>query len=169
MIHLYCGMGKGKTTAACGLCVRAIGSGLRVLFVQFFKNGTSSEIKALSSLNGVETVYSSQYYGRFKTMTEEQKAKIQVSYNDLMQDIIRRSAQYDMIILDEAVSAYMYGMIDNDTMLSFLKQEGQKREIILTGREPEPELIALADYVTDMRKIKHPFDRGITARKGIEF
>lgn len=169
MIHLYCGMGKGKTTAACGLAVRAVGSGLCVLFVQFFKNGNSSEVKALSTLNGVETAHPALHYGRFKTMTDTQKAEIRESYDDLLRDVIRRCGEFDVIILDEAVSAYMYEMIDNDTLLEFLQSEGQKREIVLTGREPEPELIELADYVTDMRKVKHPFDRGIAARKGIEF
>ncbi|MGN1346514.1 MAG: cob(I)yrinic acid a,c-diamide adenosyltransferase [Eubacteriales bacterium] len=169
MIHLYCGMGKGKTTAACGLCVRAAGSGLRVLFVQFFKNGTSSEVKVLSELNGVETAHPALHYGRFKAMNDNQKTEIRGSYNRLMQEIFQRSAEFDMIILDEAVSAYMYNMIDNDALLDFLQREGQSREIVLTGREPVPELIELADYVTDMRKVKHPYDLGIAARKGIEF
>lgn len=151
MIHLYCGTGKGKTTAACGLCVRAAGSGLRVLFVQFFKNGTSSEVKSLSLLNGVDTAFPSLYYGRFKTMTDNQRAEIRVSYNNFMRDIIRHSAGYDMIILDEAVSAYRYDMIDHDALLDFLRREGQNRELVLTGREPAPELVELADYVTEMR------------------
>ncbi|MGN1073877.1 MAG: cob(I)yrinic acid a,c-diamide adenosyltransferase [Eubacteriales bacterium] len=169
MIHLYCGMGKGKTTAACGLCVRAAGSGMRVLFAQFFKDGTSSEIRALSGLGGVEIALPSAYYGRYKTMSDEQRAQIQDSYNALLREIIRRSGGFDMIVLDEAVSAYGYRMIDGGTLREFLQSEGKRREIVLTGREPAPELIGLCDYITEMRKVRHPFDRGIAARKGIEY
>ena len=169
MIHLYCGMGKGKTTAACGLCVRAAGSGMRVLFVQFFKDGSSSEIRTLSSLSGVEIAHPRLHFGRFGTMTEPQKEELRACYGEYLQEIIRRSPSFDLIVLDESVSAYMYGMLEHEALLDFLSREGQNREIVLTGRDPAPELTELADYVTEMRKVKHPFDRGIAGRKGIEF
>ena len=169
MIHLYCGDGKGKTTAACGLAVRAAGSGMRVLFVQFFKSGNSSEVDVLSSIDGIETCHPSLHYGRFKTMNDDQKTEICGHYHELLDKIVKRAAQYDLIILDEVVSAYGYGMIEPDMLTEFLRLEGGRREIVLTGRNPMPELTELADYVTEMRKIKHPFDSGITARKGIEF
>lgn len=169
MIHLYCGDGKGKTTAACGLAVRAAGSGMRVLFVQFFKNGESSEVKVLSSVKGIETRHPSLHYGRFRTLNDGQKTEICGHYNELLAEIVRCSEQYDLIVLDEAVSAYGYGMIDADVLTEFLRMEGGRREIVLTGRDPMPELIELADYATEMKKIKHPFDGGIAARKGIEY
>ena len=169
MIHLYCGDGKGKTTAAVGLAVRAAGSGMNVLFVQFFKSGNSSEVDVLASIGGIETCHPTVHYGRFKTMNDTQKAEIHTHYGEILTDIIHRADRFDLIVLDEAVSACGYGMIDPKTLTEFLRNEGVRREIVLTGRIPLPELIELADYVTEMKKIKHPFDGGIAARKGIEY
>ena len=169
MIHLYCGDGKGKTTAAVGLAVRAAGSGMRVLFVQFFKSGNSSEVDVLASVKGIETCHPTLHYGRFKTLNDGQKSEICGHYNELLTEIIGRAEMYDLIVLDESVSAYGYGMLENNTLLEFLRREGGRREIVLTGRNPLPELVELADYVTEMKKVKHPFDGGIAARKGIEY
>ena len=169
MIHLYHGDGKGKTTAAVGLAVRAAGSGMRVLFVQFFKDGSSSEIGALSSLPGVETRNPAVHYGFFRSMTDAQKDGTRESYNALLRDVAEHAADYGLIVLDEVVSAYRYGMLDRSTLVEFLDTEGQKREIVLTGRDPAEELTARADYITRMCKEKHPFDSGILARKGIEY
>ena len=169
MIHLYYGDGKGKTTAAVGLALRAAGSGLRVLFVQFFKSGDSGEIKALSRVENVEILSPSVHYGRYKMLTDEQKAAVGDHYAFLLREVTERASGYDLIVLDEAVAAYRYAMIDNEALLSFLQHEGRNREIVLTGRDPAPELLALADYATEMRKEKHPYDRGAAARKGIEF
>ena len=169
MIHLYHGHGKGKTTAAVGLAVRAAGSGMRVLFVQFFKDGSSSEIKVLSSLPEVDVLIPEVWYGRFKRMTEEQQEEIRQCYTVLMRDIEEGAGEYDLIVLDEAVSAYNYGMFDHEGFISMLRNWQNEREAVLTGRDPAPELREVADYVTEMVKEKHPFDRGIIARKGIEF
>ena len=168
MIHLYCGDGKGKTTAACGLAVRAAGSGMRVLFVQFFKSGKSSEVTALEKL-GVVTAHPGVHYGRYKSLDEERKAEVRDSYGELLNDVIAHAAEYDLIVLDEAVSTYGYAMIDREQLMEFLRQEGSRREIVLTGRDPLPELTDAADYVTEMKKVKHPFDGGIAARQGIEY
>ena len=169
MIHLYYGDGKGKTTAAVGLALRAAGSGLRVLFVQFFKAGDSGEIKALSHAENVEVFSPAVHYGRYKMLSDAQKAAVGDHYGLMLNEVIERASDYDLIVLDEAAAAYRYAMIDNETLLSFLQNEGQNREIVLTGRDPAPELLALADYATEMRKVKHPYDRGVAARKGIEF
>ena len=169
MIHLYYGDGKGKTTAACGLAVRAAGAGGRVLFAQFFKSGRSSELSALSAIGTVDVLVPREYHGRYQNMDEAQRASVGESYRAFLQEVIRRAAAYDLIVLDEAVSAYGYGMLGQTDLLSFLQHEGQTREIVLTGRSPQPELLELADYATEMRKEKHPFDRGVKARKGIEF
>ena len=168
MIHLYCGDGKGKTTAACGLAVRAAGSGMRVLFVQFFKSGKSSEVTALEKL-GIVTAHPGVHYGRYKSLDEERKAEVRDSYGELLNDVIAHAAEYDLIVLDEAVSTYGYAMIDREQLMEFLRQEGSRREIVLTGRDPLPELTDAADYVTEMKKMKHPFDGGIAARPGIEY
>ena len=168
MIHLYCGDGKGKTTAACGLAVRAAGSGMRVLFVQFFKSGKSSEVTALEKL-GIVTAHPGVHYGRYKSLDEERKAEVRDSYGELLNDVIAHAAEYDLIVLDESVSTYGYAMIDREQLMEFLRQEGSRREIVLTGRDPLPELTDAADYVTEMKKVKHPFDGGIAARPGIEY
>ena len=168
MIHLYCGDGKGKTTAAVGLAVRAAGSGMKVLFVQFFKSGKSSEVEALEKLM-IVTAHPGVHYGRYKTLNDEKKTEVRDSYAELLDDVIAHAEKFDLIVLDEAVSAYNYAMIDGERLTEFLRLEGNRREIVLTGRNPLPELIELSDYVTEMKKVKHPFDGGTAARKGIEY
>ncbi|MBR5679314.1 MAG: cob(I)yrinic acid a,c-diamide adenosyltransferase [Clostridia bacterium] len=169
MIHLYYGDGKGKTTAAAGLAVRAAGAGMRVLFAQFFKDGSSSEIRVLSSLQGVETVHPGLHFGRWRTMNDGQRAEIGENYRTLFAGIASTAEKFDLIVLDEAVSAYGYGVLDRAALTDFLRAEGKKREIVLTGRNPAPELLEIADYATEMRKEKHPFDSGVTARRGVEY
>ncbi len=169
MIHLYHGDGKGKTTAACGLALRAAGAGMRVLFAQFFKNGRSSEMNAFSLIPNITTALPEVYNGRFGNMTDGQKAETGSCYDAFLSDIIKRCGDFDLIVLDEAVSAYRYGLIGNGKLTDFLRAEKENREIVLTGRDPSPELRELSDYVTEMKKEKHPFDHGVRARKGIEF
>ncbi|MBR6049745.1 MAG: cob(I)yrinic acid a,c-diamide adenosyltransferase, partial [Clostridia bacterium] len=112
MIHIYYGDGKGKTTAACGLAVRAAGSGMKVLFAQFFKSGKSSEIGVISSLTNVTVKIPSLYYGRYKTMSDDQKKMIEDRYSAFLDDIILNADNYDLIVLDEAVSVYGYGLFE---------------------------------------------------------
>ena len=169
MIHLYHGDGKGKTTASVGLAVRAAGSGMKVLFVQFFKDGSSSEIDVLRSIPGIDVLIPEVWYGRYRRMTAEQQEEIRHCYTALMHDIEKRAERYDLIVLDEAVSAYNYGMLERDSFVETLKEWKSSREAVLTGRDPASELREVADYVTEMKKEKHPFDEGIIARKGIEF
>ncbi len=169
MIHLYYGTGKGKTTAAVGLAVRAAGAGKRVLFTQLFKSGSSSELAALSGISNITVQMPQEYHGRYKNMDDAQKEAISSAYHIFLNAFLEKAKDYDLIVLDEAVSAYRYGMLDAQALLSFLCEQGKSREIVLTGREPLPELLALADYATEMRKEKHPFDEGVKARKGIEF
>ena len=168
MIHLYCGDGKGKTTAACGLAARALGAGMKVLFVQFFKSGASSEIKTLERC-GAEVLKPSVHHGRYGSLNEAEKAEVGRAYAEMLENVVRSAQRYGVIILDEAVSAYRYGMVPDGTLLRFLREEGNEREIVLTGREPPRELIEVSDYVTEMKKIKHPYEKGVKARKGIEF
>ena len=169
MIHLYYGDGKGKTTAACGLAVRATGSGMRVLFVQFLKDGASSEIAVLSSLPGITLLRPELYFGWFKSMTDEQKAKLKECYCSVIQNLALSADGYDMLVLDEAALAYHYGLFDNAEFLGFLTKERNNREIVITGRKTHPDLKELADYITEMQKEKHPFDSGVPARKGVEY
>ena len=169
MIHIYCGDGKGKTTAATGLAVRAAGCGKRVFFVQFFKNGVSSEIKFLKKSDDITVLFEPKYYGRVSNMTDEERQECRAAYMKLFSESVCQAEENgaDVIILDEIISAYNHGFVEKDKLLSFLDRA--KMEIVMTGRSPAKELSERADYITEMKKIRHPFDHGIMARKGIEF
>ncbi|MCR4963748.1 MAG: cob(I)yrinic acid a,c-diamide adenosyltransferase [Firmicutes bacterium] len=169
LVHIYCGDGKGKTTAASGLAARAAGAGKKVIFCQFFKTGESSEIKALRTLPAIEMFHCKTVPGFYYKMTPEQKQQAQKDYSALCQRALQAAAGVDVLILDEAISACNYGVIDEDMLREFIRNKPEGLEMVLTGRDPSPALLELADYVTEMRKIKHPFDQGIAARRGIEF
>ena len=170
LIHLYCGDGKGKTTAATGLAFRSAGAGRRVLFVQFFKDGSSSEVKALRSVPGVAVRICPVQHGFFRDMDDETRRRAVADFTALFEAAAAEAAENaDLLVLDEAVSACNHGMIPKDALLRFLREKPEGLEVVLTGRDPAPELLELADYVTEMRKIRHPYDRGIRARKGVEF
>lgn len=168
-MHIYCGDGKGKTTAAVGLAVRAAGYNMKVLFCQCMKDGRSSEIRMLQSL-GVTCCFCPEQFGFYWNMKEDQKEEAKAAYTRLFLDAAERAGkeEYDLMIVDEFMSAYHYGLIDQKKALDFLVHRPARLELVLTGRNPGEELLELADYVTEMKKIKHPFDQGIPARKGIE-
>lgn len=169
LIHIYCGDGKGKTTAALGLALRAAGSGKRVLLLQFFKDGKSSEFSALSHVPGIETVPQTRTFGFSWTLSEAEKAEARTYYSALLEDAFARSADDGLLVLDEAMSACTTGMIDEGRLLRLLAEKPEELEVVLTGRNPPEALLDAADYVTEMKKIKHPYERGVAARKGIEY
>ncbi len=169
LVHVYCGKGKGKTTAAVGLSVRAAGAGKRVLFVQFFKNGQSSELEMLKLLPGLKTLTNSKPVNFFLKMNEEQKAEAAEIYSELLDDALNLAKDFDMLVLDEIISTCHYGIVEQAKLLSFIENRPEGMEVVLTGRNPSEKLMELADYITEMTKIKHPYDRDIPARKGIEF
>ena len=170
LIHLYTGDGKGKTTAAVGLAVRAAGAGKKVLFVQFAKDGSSSELKAFAALENIETANVTTYFGFYKFMDEATKKKAEEAYTELLRSSLEKVVrEKDMLVLDEITSACRNGLIPKDEVIRFLKEKPEHLEVLLTGRGPAEEFIELADYVTEMKKIKHPYDVGITARLGIEY
>lgn len=170
LIHIYCGDGKGKTTAAVGLAVRAAGARQRVLFAQFLKNGDSSELSVLRALENVEVFVCAARHGFLWEMDENERARSRQDYSALLEEALeaaRRGA--DLLILDEAVSACNLGVIAEEKLLAFLREKPVGLEVVLTGRYPSAALIARADYVTEMKKLRHPYDRGVGARRGIEF
>lgn len=171
MIHIYCGDGKGKTSAAAGLAVRAAGTGMKVLFSRFLKNEISGELKILDRIPEIRVIHLEKSYGFYNTLTETQKKEVKEMYSELWYRIrkLLTEERYDLLVVDEFMAAYNYGLIPNEDAVCFLKSKPRNLEIVLTGRNPEPELVELADYVSEIRKVKHPFDRGIRARKGIEF
>ena len=169
LIHIYCGNGKGKTTAATGLAVRAAGFGKRVVFCQFFKNGSSSELKSLEKLENITILGCKKSYGLYCNMDEEEKQNAEKDYGELLEKALFEAEKADLLVLDEAVSSCNHKMISEERLLEFLGNKPENLEVVLTGRNPSERLLSLADYVTEMKKIKHPYDKGTPARKGIEF
>lgn len=169
MIHIYCGDGKGKTTAAVGLAVRMAGFGGKVLFGQLFKDGSSSEIAVLKSVPNITVRHCATIPGRFLRLTPEQRAIVAGDYTAYLQGLLADAQGYDLLVLDEVISACNHGTVPTQMLLDFLDKVPEEREVVLTGRNPSEALLTRADYVTRMEKVKHPFDRGITAREGIEY
>ena len=166
LVHLYCGDGKGKTTAAMGLALRALGAGLRVTVVQFLKDGQSSELDPLRRLGAA--VYSGRPGMKFVfQMNEAEKAAARAEQNDLLRRGLAESC--DLLVLDEACAALSLGMVEESLLRQAVLGRPAGREICLTGRDPAPWLVQAADYVTEMCCHRHPYQTGTPARRGIEF
>lgn len=170
LIHIYCGDGKGKTTASVGLAVRAAGAGKRVLFVQFFKDGSSSELNILNALDAVEVRICQTHYGFIWTMDKEEFDRAARDYTQLLRDALEESKNgYGLLVLDEVVSACNCGAVPQQELLDFIACRPEGLEVVLTGRDPSSALTDVADYITEMKKLRHPYDKGMDARRGIEF
>jgi cob(I)alamin adenosyltransferase len=174
LIHIYCGEGKGKTTASLGLIVRSSGAGYKVVIMQCFKGGESSELRILESMPNVKVIHADLYKAYTWELNKAQKEHMIELHELMFQKSIEAVAEIDpsqkvLLVLDEMIGATSYGYIDKDMVLDFLISKPANLEVVLTGRNPLPEFIELADYVSCINKVKHPYDRGINARKGIEF
>ncbi len=172
LIHLYYGDGKGKTTAAVGLAVRAAGTGKRVLFVQFMKGGETGEIKSLQDIGGITVLRSKKKFPFYREMTLEQKQEQTSIHNQLLNTILIgtiQNSEYDMVILDEITYSCRWGLIDCGKLQDFLYLGKGNIEIICTGRNPDAFFLECADYITEMKCIRHPYEKGVTAREGIEY
>ena len=158
LIHIYCGDGKGKTTACLGLSIRCAGHGNKVLFVQFLKSRLTGELKSLELLSNIEVLRGKEtkevlrehmrLFARIKTKLEQEEVRL--------------------LVLDEVIGACNTGVFDEEQLIDFLKNKPQSLEVVLSGRKPSSALLDLADYVSEVCKRKHPFDNGIPARVGIE-
>ncbi|MDL2271961.1 cob(I)yrinic acid a,c-diamide adenosyltransferase [Desulfovibrio sp. OttesenSCG-928-I05] len=167
LIHVYTGDGKGKTTASVGLAVRASGAGRNVAFVQFMKGVASSEIKQLKAL-GITVIKAGTITKFVPYMTDEEREQCAREQMDGFEKALAMADSLDVLVLDEMISAVTTGMVPQDRLLDFLRTKPAKLEVVMTGRDvPEP-IAALADYLSDIRAVKHPYDQGIGARKGIE-
>ena len=199
MIQLYTGDGKGKTTAAVGQAVRAVGSGYRVMFCQFMKGGESGELEVLKGLPQVEIYRCEREFPFFNAMTDWDKGEITEIHNAIIRNIIRRfdglnntgnisvngsGAVGLMVVLDEITYPLNWGLIDVSLFKDLVgkmkalyngrsgdsgEESLSRIELVLTGREPDRFILENADYITEMKKLRHPFDCGIQARKGIEY
>lgn len=193
LTHLYYGDGKGKTTAAVGLCIRAAGNKKRVLFTQFMKDGSSGEISLLKELPGTEVLCGNVPYGFYSRMDDEEKRLFVKEQEKLFQKILEKieeerkrisactqnAAEAEktfvqdgvsmLLVMDEITYAYGFRLIDRVRLENLLNNKPDFLEIVMTGRNPERFLVDAADYVTEMKCEKHPFEKGISARKGVEF
>ena len=168
-IHIYCGDGKGKTTAAVGLCVRAAGHGKRVLFVQFLKSEGSGERAILQLLPQVTVTPCPQSIKFTIQMTEEEKREEAEACSRRLYAAWEEAEKADLLVLDEVFGALSSGLLTADEVLAGLRQKPEGLEVVLTGRDPAPCFLEIADYVTEMKKQKHPFEQGVGARRGIEY
>lgn len=170
LIHIYCGDGKGKTTAAVGLAVRCAGRGNKVLLVQFLKSRDSGELYSLAKLPDIEVMRGKESKKFTFQMNEEEKHALLIEHNKMFEQVLEKikNGDYSLLILDEVIGALNAKVFEMPKLIEFLRHKPENLEVVLTGRNPAPELVEIADYVSEMRKVKHPMDNGIMAREGIE-
>ena len=173
LVIVNTGDGKGKTTAALGIAIRAWGEDMRVLILQFIKGGWKyGELKALAALGEINGKLRVEQCGLgFSQRDGEDKEQHKKAAHETLEKACEaiKSGEWDVIILDEINYAMKFGLIEKKEMLSLLDEKPETLHLILTGRDAVPELIEKADLVTEMHLVKHPFKRGIKAQKGIEF
>ncbi|MBI3334675.1 cob(I)yrinic acid a,c-diamide adenosyltransferase [Candidatus Pacearchaeota archaeon] len=174
MLSIFWGNGKGKSTSAFGTALRACGNGYKVHLVQFMKNGTGDieidypgEIKALEKFPN----FSFKRFGTGSWVigkpSNEHIAAVKQAF-DYLKECMEQ--EYDIIIADELLYAIQLKLIEEDEVIDFLKSRDKKKDLILTGSHiPFPRIFELADLVTEIKKIKHPYDSGTLARKGLEY
>ena len=165
MIQCYYGNGKGKTTAAIGQAIRLLGAGKKIQFIQFLKDGNSSEIKVLKQL-GISVFYK-KMPELFIDMQDPKMIKEVSQLENELFDLI--DSNYDVIILDELLDVITLSLINEGKVYDLLVKLKDDHEIILTGRMPSHKIKPILDYSSEIKKHKHPFDKGIKARKGFEY
>ena len=165
-VQVYTGDGKGKTTAALGLALRAAGAGLNVYIAQFVKGMKYSELNMISKLQNI----SLKQYGRDCFIYQEPDDEdIKVARDGLKEAKEKMlSGEYQMIVLDEANIATYYNLFSVDDLLDFVREKPAEVELVITGRRADPRIIEAADLVTEMKEIKHYYQDGVEAREGIE-
>lgn len=173
MLHLYTGDGKGKTTAAIGLAARAAGRDWRVCFAQFMKGNDTGELYSLRRLSNVTILRSEKNFGFYSAMSEEDKRELTEIHNAILDQLLETagSGGCDLIVLDEVTYPVNWELLDVRKLerLLALAVEAEQTEIVMTGRNAAHFLQEQADYVTEMKCIRHPYEKGLRARRGIEF
>lgn len=166
MVHVYTGDGKGKTTAALGLGLRASGHGYRVVMVQFMK-GNMQYGEQKRKLKNFEI----RQFGRKEFVNKERPAKVDLDHARKGLKFSRsvlQSGDYDLVILDEINVALDWHLVKLDEVLELIRAKAPNTELVLTGRYAHPRIMELADYVSEIREIKHPFQKGVLSLKGVE-
>jgi cob(I)alamin adenosyltransferase len=166
-VQVYTGNGKGKTTAALGLALRAVGANLKVYIAQFAKSGQYSEINALEKYRESITI---QQFGRIGFINGDPDAEDIQAAREGLEKVKEAmcSGSYDVVILDEANIATYYRLLSVDDLLAFIDAKPEHVELVITGREADARIIGRADLVTQMKEVKHYYRRGVEAREGIE-
>ncbi|EKU71649.1 cob(I)yrinic acid a,c-diamide adenosyltransferase [Selenomonas sp. F0473] len=173
LVIVHTGEGKGKTTAALGMAIRSWGNHLRVLILQFIKGSwTYGELKAIETLNAVDGRIEIRQGGfGFTRKGNTGEAEHRIAAEELLHSALREisGGTWDMVILDEFNYAYSFGLIHKDELEQILNARPPQTHLVFTGRNASEELVDRADLVTEMRLIKHPYQKGIKAQRGIEF
>lgn len=168
-IHIYYGYGKGKTTAAVGQIIRAAGSGLDILMFQFLKNNSANERKILEQIPNITCLPGREITKFVNQMNRDEKAELKHYNTKALDEIVKFCSPFDILFLDEILDAVALGVLSEDKLLSFLQHKPYGLEIIMTGHDLSERMLEMADYATEMTKVRHPFDDGKIAREGIEF
>lgn len=170
-IHIYCGDGKGKTSAAVGLAVRAAGRGRKVLVARFLKTDDSGEVPVLSGIDGITVVPCERTFGFVFRMAEEEKKEAALYFQARFLNVCEMAVreQYDVVVFDELMASCGYHMVEEADVLKFLWEKPEEMEVVMTGRNPSEALVEAADYVSEIHMVKHPYTKGIPAREGIEY
>ena len=168
-IHIYFGDGKGKTTAAVGQAVRAAGHGFRVPFFQFLKDNSSNERKILEQISNITCLPGREQVKFVSRMNGDEKAELLHYNNKALDEIVKFCSPFDLLVMDEALCAVGLKVLSEEKLISFLQHKPRGLEIVLTGHQVSDRMKEIADYATEMHKIKHPYDLGKLAREGIEF
>jgi len=168
LIHIYTGNGKGKTTASIGLGIRATGNNLKVYMIQFMKGRRYSELDAIEHIPNFTIIQ----FGRDEFVSKQNPEKIDIELAkkgfDHAKNIITK-AEFDLVILDEINVAVDYNLIPLNNLKELIEGKPENIEIVLTGRYANPEIVKLADIVSEILEIKHPYQDGIKSRKGIDW
>ena len=171
LIHVYTGTGKGKTTSAVGLAIRALGAGLKVCYASFHKDPDKygyHEIKELQELGARVMVFAKGHPHLDKSIDEGKICTDVVAAIETISALLA-SETIDLLVMDEILISVRDRYLNEDILLQFIKNKPQFMELVLTGRGATPSVMELADYVSEIQKIKHPYDEGVVSRKGIEF
>ncbi|MDR3598314.1 cob(I)yrinic acid a,c-diamide adenosyltransferase [Clostridium sp.] len=171
LIHIYCGDGKGKTTAAMGLGIRACGRDKKVLLTQFLKDNDTGELISIGKLGENFQVFKGTPVKKFfKFMTPEEQSQIKIEHEERFRKVTKKAIDeaFDLLIMDEIIATTNLDLVSVDEVVEFLKNKPKGLEVVLTGRGPNEKLIEFADYISEIKAVKHPYEKGIYSRMGIE-
>lgn len=171
MIHLYTGDGKGKTTAAVGQAIRAAGAGYEVIFSQFMKGNDSGELHSMQQIKNIRILRSRQEFGFYHTLSTGEKEELCKIHNEILDELIKAAKERTcrIIILDEVTYPVNWELLDKGKLQELLSYSGEDMEFVMTGRGAADFLTDSADYITEMKALRHPYAKGLVARRGIEY